>query len=588
MFLGCANTGSRCVEPAAREPLEAPMAMSTYRPLSLVTTAAVVVLLASPGRASDTPDPGTVTVTGSLQSELGCAGDWDPACAATHLAYDTEDRVWQATFVVPAGSWEYKAALDDAWTENYGINASPNGANIPLNLGAAQAVKLYYDHETHWITDNVNTVIATAVGSFQSELGCPGDWDPSCLRSWLQNPDGDGVFTFVAPLPAGSYEVKVAHAESFAENYGAGGVQNGPNIPFVVSSDCAYTLFSYDLATHVLTVSPTSAIVPQPGSVTVAGSFQSELGCAGDWDPACAATHLAYDSDDTVWQATFAVPAGSWEYKAAIDDAWTENYGINATPNGPNIPLNLGAAQGVKLYYDHETHWITDSVNSVIATAAGSFQSELGCPGDWDPGCLRSWLQDPDGDGVYTMTAVLPPGDYEVKVAIDESWAESYGAAGVPNGPSLFFTAAGACGLTTFRYDAVSHLLLVAQATATEATVTALASSANPSAIGLPVTFTAGVSPAAATGSVTFYDGPTPLGTALLVAGSAALVTAGLSLGTHSIVAAYGGDALYLPSVSPALEQQVVAPIPALGLPGLALLASLLAAAGWLCCRRSS
>ena len=47
---------------------------------------------------------------------------------------------------------------------------------------------------------------------------------------------------------------------------------------------------------------------------------------------------------------------------------------------------------------------MTSNRNAVIAVAPGSFQSELGCPGDWQPDCLRSWLQDPDGDGVYTFT----------------------------------------------------------------------------------------------------------------------------------------------------------------------------------------
>ena len=45
----------------------------------------------------------------------------------------------------------------------------------------------------------------------------------------------------------------------------------------------------------------------------------------------------------------------------------------------------------------------------MIATAPGSFQSELGCPGDWQPDCLRSWLQDPDGDGIYTFSHALDP-----------------------------------------------------------------------------------------------------------------------------------------------------------------------------------
>jgi hypothetical protein len=93
--------------------------------------------LALPAAASDTPNPANVTVAGSLQSELGCSDDWQPACAATHLAFSAEDNVWQGTFNVPAGNWEYKAPLNDAWTENYGLHAQRDGANIPLNLSTA-------------------------------------------------------------------------------------------------------------------------------------------------------------------------------------------------------------------------------------------------------------------------------------------------------------------------------------------------------------------------------------------------------------------------------------------------------------------
>ena len=115
---------------------------------------------------ANTPDPTAVTVAGSLQTEAGCAGDWDPACAAAHLAYDAGDDVWQGTFTLPAGGYEYKAALNDSWGENYGKNAAAGGANIPLNLAADTTVKFYYDHKSHWITSNQNAVIAVAPGSF--------------------------------------------------------------------------------------------------------------------------------------------------------------------------------------------------------------------------------------------------------------------------------------------------------------------------------------------------------------------------------------------------------------------------------------
>ena len=116
-------------------------------------------------------------------------------------------------------------------------------------------------------------------------------------------------------------------------------------------------------------------------------------------------------------------PPASYEYKAALNDSWDENYGLHAQLNGSNIPLNLASGGSVKFYYDHKSHWATDNHGSVIAVAPGSFQSELGCPGDWDPTCLRSWLEDPDGDGIYTFeTTALPHGSYETKVALDEDW----------------------------------------------------------------------------------------------------------------------------------------------------------------------
>ncbi|MFN2197612.1 MAG: alpha-amylase family glycosyl hydrolase [Anaerolineales bacterium] len=230
---------------------------------SILATLVLAVIAGNTALADHTPDPSSVTIAGSLQSELGCPGDWAPDCAVTHLAYDASDDVWQNSFSVPAGSWEYKAALNDSWDENYGLNAQPGGANIPLNLDADQSVKFYYDHKSHWVTDNVNSVIATVPGSFQSELGCTGDWDPGCLRSWLQDPDGDGTYSFeTSGLPAGAYEAKVAINESWDENYGAGGVPGGANFTFNVPADNTLVSFSYDPVTHLLTIRVGSGHAP--------------------------------------------------------------------------------------------------------------------------------------------------------------------------------------------------------------------------------------------------------------------------------------------------------------------------------------
>src|SRR2546426_860213 len=71
-----------------------------------------------------------------------------------------------------------------------------------------------------------------------------------------------------------------------------------------------------------------------------------------------------------------------------------------------------------------------------------------------------------------------------------------------------------------------------------------LASSLNPSTFGQNVTFKAKVDSGThtPTGSVTFYDGASSLGTVSLTGDTAQVSTAALTSGAHSIKAVYGGD----------------------------------------------
>ena len=76
-------------------------------------------------------------------------------------------------------------------------------------------------------------------------------------------------------------------------------------------------------------------------------------------------------------------------------------------------------------------------------------------------------------------------------------------------------------------------------------TFATLTSSLNPSNVGQEVTFTARVSPSAATGTVTFIDGSATVGAATLNVGVATFSTSALAVGSHSITAAYSGDTNY-------------------------------------------
>src|SRR5438093_3276042 len=94
-------------------------------------------------------------------------------------------------------------------------------------------------------------------------------------------------------------------------------------------------------------------------------------------------------------------------------------------------------------------------------------------------------------------------------------------------------------------------------------TTTTLTSSPNPSTVGQAVTLTATVRPVAPatgvpTGSVTFSDGATVIGTATLdAAGSASIVISTLAAGSHSLTAAYGGSLDFQISTSAVVTQVV-------------------------------
>jgi MYXO-CTERM domain-containing protein len=94
-------------------------------------------------------------------------------------------------------------------------------------------------------------------------------------------------------------------------------------------------------------------------------------------------------------------------------------------------------------------------------------------------------------------------------------------------------------------------------------TMTALASSVNPTIIGGSTTFTATVSATAPgagtrTGIVTFRDGAAVIGTSSVDgAGVATFATSGLGSGSHTIAADYSGDGNFTASTAPAVTQVV-------------------------------
>ena len=179
---------------------------------------------------------------------------------------------------------------------------------------------------------------------------------------------------------------------------------------------------------------------------------------------------------------------------------------------------------------------------------------------------------------VAAFTASIATGTAPLMVAFTSTstgtiasyaWAFGDGGSSTAQNPSHLYLVAGAytVGLTVTgpggsNTQTRSNYILVSPPPGSTQTV--LSSSTNPSQFGAPVAFLGTVTGAAPTGSVSFTDGGNTIAGcgSLALAGSgnsrtATCSAAGLALGTHSIVATYGGNGGNTASSSATLSQLV-------------------------------
>jgi probable HAF family extracellular repeat protein len=151
-------------------------------------------------------------------------------------------------------------------------------------------------------------------------------------------------------------------------------------------------------------------------------------------------------------------------------------------------------------------------------------------------------------DGSTTLGTVVLQDD-QATLSITNLMVGPHSITGIYSGDSQFTASTSAVVSTSVEQDPTSLNLI---------------SSANAADAGQPVTFTATVSPDAPgsgtpTGTVTFEDGMTALGSASLSGGKAIFTTSGLAPGSHSISVQYGGNGDFLASDSAAFTLTVIA-----------------------------
>jgi len=179
----------------------------------------------------------------------------------------------------------------------------------------------------------------TLAGSFNNWGGTQGGgrYDPAIDP--MSDPDGDGVWSIVVPLPPGRYQYKFVLDGGVAwerdpnnpDTDYEGGIENSL---IVVPASIEYEA---ELVTGTVVGAretkeateepkkapapegavevPVTLDMPDAGAVYIAGSFNA-------WSPDADAMTM---NDDGLWAITLALEPGQYEYKFVVDGTWMED-----------------------------------------------------------------------------------------------------------------------------------------------------------------------------------------------------------------------------------------------------------------------
>jgi len=340
-------------------------------------------------------------------------------------------------------------------------------------------------------------------------------------------PLNGGIATFVIPggiLAVGSTTLNAIYAPDTASSktYGTGAGSAAISVtavpvstPFVTVNPAAASISTQQSLAVTIAVSGLEGNPTPTGSVTLSGGNFASLAAAlsngaaiitipAGYLPAGTITLTAYYTPDPTGGANYTSASGTGQ--VVVESAAKTTPPVTVIPASPGIATNQPLQVTMQVTAGNGKSTPTGSVvlSSGSYVSATALLSQGSVIVSIPAGALAA--------GVDTLTASYTP----------------------DNTSSLTFNSASGAGTVTVTTPVFS-------------TITALQASAVSIPISSSVTFTANVvetsGTAIPTGTVTFMDGATTLGAgALNEAGTVALTTSSLALGTHSITAVYAGD----------------------------------------------
>ena len=533
---------------------------------------------------------GVITPASTISTFAGTGNAGATACPAAPVAANQAD-VWSPSGVaVDAAGNVYIAETQNAAIRKVSAATGlistlvESGCGTYYAGGQFQGVQLYGPVGLFldgvgdlYVADTLNMVVRELQGNFVAlDYTAPiRQGSTSATQDQTVENDGNAALDLTAITPAVDASIDPTVANSCTD----------PS-SLAVNADCTIGAVFAPAATPTLsndqTETPNIDVYEDAQPSIVAPNSPLDIQLVGTAEPVnSTTTTLASNPDpsgfgqNVTFTVTIVTGAGTGNLTGTV--SITDTFGGNPTTLATGLAVN---ASGVATF---STSTLAVGLHSVVATYNGDTMHFTSTSA---PALVQTVLEgtstsltstaNPSAVGqnvTFTATVtisggggVTPDGTVSFMDGTTLLGTQAISAGGV----AMFATSTLAAGVhqitAVYNGDAAKQIQGSTSAVLNQdvqaPTTAVLTSSLNPSFFGNSVTFTATVPPSgttAPTGTVSFLDGATQIGTGTLSGnpGVATFTTSTLNMGTHSMTASYPGDSYNGPSVSLPLSQVV-------------------------------
>ena len=337
--------------------------------LSLVPfpNAAVTVLAEGNSEAADEVVDNVAVLVGNLMSNNDLGNDWAPDNLSGRLN-KYKNGIYEGSFDLKAGQYEYKIAMNKSWDESYGNE----GQNIVLNLAEDSKVIFRLDYKNKVVYDSVNNpekfkLEANLVGNIEDLIQGGENWNPA--NDVELDYVGGGVFEKTFELNqdtmANDYELqyKVAYDNSWSNG------EVGDNVVVNIPAGTEKITIVGNYLENYATDSITMASVAQ--SVSLIGTIRGNENI--NWDTANTDFEM-YQIDKGIFAYSNYIAVGDYEYKGLVNHSWDGG----GAPASGNVSLSVAEDRNVTFVVDMNNSTAFDSVNNAdqVAKYFGESTSE--------------------------------------------------------------------------------------------------------------------------------------------------------------------------------------------------------------------